>query len=694
MNSISKTTFIAFLFIAAITSSLALSSTLEKTFYISPDGNDGNAGTKRRPFATLERAIRAVKENHGSPVTIYLREGYYPLHRTIVLQDSDSTPDCPLIIRAYPGEEAHVIGGREIHGFEALNPRVHNYDKISPEYRNHIMTIDLKERGITAFGKLSARGFGRAIQPSGLELYFKGKPMTLARWPNAGWATIKDVPEALVDSGFVYNGNRPTRWTSAPDVWLHGYWKWDWADFYEHVTRIDTSAQTILTQMPHSGYPYTKGKRFYALNLLEELDSPGEWYLDRETGLLYFWPPSDIDKARVFVSLLQEPMLSLRNTRNVTVQDLIFEYTCGAGIEIAGGSGNTIKDCTLRNMGTVAVSIGKLIDNPGGEIYKNTLYNGEAGRNNGISGCRIYATGEGGVILGGGDRATLIPGANYVVNSEIYDIARWVRTYRAAVFMYGVGNIVQHNLIHDLPHTAVFFWGNDHVIEYNEIHHVCLETGDAGALYNGRDWTQRGSLIRYNYFHHLHGVEGQKSFTDVMAVYLDDWSSGATIFGNIFYKAGRSVMIGGGRDNLVENNIFIDGAPAMHVDARGKGWAKYYFDGTDSTLFTRLKAVHPDRPPYSERYPQLVHLLENDPALPKGNRIIRNISCGGKWIEFLDAKFSEPLVYLHDNAIDFDKNLLMSDDGQLEIQYNALAMPTGFQPIPLEKIGLIKRDEK
>jgi len=681
-----KIALLALIFLVALASRQAVGSP-QKNFYISPAGNDENRGTKERPFATLERAVVAAREN-AAPTTIYLRQGYYPLKRTVVLRNVDS-----LIIRSFPGEEAHLIGGQQISGFEALKPGAPNYETIPPSVRGHIMTIDLKAQGITDYGTLSARGFGRAIQPSGLELYFNGQPMTLARWPNDGWATIADAPDSLGGEGFIYSGDRPSRWIDARDIWLHGYWKWDWADSYVQVARIDTTTKTIWTQPPHGCYPYTRGKRFYALNLLQELDAPGEWWLDRDTGVLYFWPPSDIDSGDVFVSLMREPMLSLQETRNVTLQDLIFEYTSGAGVEIVGGRDNTIKGCTLRNLGTVAVSIGKLIDNPGGEIYKNTLYNGQAGNNNGVKDCCIYNTGEGGIILGGGDRAALTPGGNYVINSEIHDCSRWVRTYRAGIFMYGVGQIVRHNRIHDLPHTAVFFWGNDHLIEYNDIFRVCMETGDAGALYNGRDWTQRGTVIRYNYFHHLHGVEGHGGFTDVMAVYLDDWSSGATIFGNIFYKAGRSVMIGGGRDNLVENNVFIDGAPALHVDARGLGWAKYYFDGTNNTLFTRLAAVHPHRPPYSERYPQLVHLLDDDPALPKGNRIIRNISAGGKWIEFYDAEFSEPLVYFENNAIDVDKSLIMGDDDSIRIQYDSPLLPTGFQPIPVQEIGL-RKDKK
>jgi hypothetical protein len=216
-----------------------------------------------------------------------------------------------------------------------------------------------------------------------------------------------------------------------------------------------------------------------------------------------------------------------------------------------------------------------------------------------------------------------------------------------------------------------------------------METGDAGAFYNGRDWTQRGSNIRYNYFHHLHGVEGQGGFTDVMAVYLDDWASGTTVFGNIFYKAGRTVMIGGGRDNLVENNIIIDGSPAIHVDARGMGWAKYYFDGSNNTLFERLDAIHPDKPPYKDRYPKLSQIREDDPALPKGNKIIRNISSAGKWVELHNTE-TEPLVYFQDNSVDVDIRFLVNKEDKIDIQYDSIKLPPGFRPIPIEEIGLNK----
>lgn len=463
--------------------SLIIACSPEQNFYISPDGSDQNNGTKNHPFATLERAKTAIEKIQDKPVTIYLREGYYRLQQSFILEEKNISGDGPFLISAYPGEDVHLVGGLEINGFKKLDVQTKAGKQVEPKYHNHILQIDLKALGIKEYGEMSARGFGRPIQPSSMELYFNTRPMTLARWPNNEWADIEDVPEALDGKGFSYEGTQPANWLEAPDVWLHGYWKYDWADTYVKVAKIDTIKKLIIAETP-SGYPYTKGKRFYALNLLEELDTPGEWYLDRETGILYFWPPSDPTEARIFISLLQDPLIQLKNTSHVTIKNLTLEYSCGAGVEIIGGSNNVIEDCTLRNMGTVAVSIGKLEGNLSQVIHSNTLYNGNAGTENGVSGCAIYTTGEGGVILGGGDRKTLTPGNNFVENCDIYDCSRWVRTYRAGVFMYGVGNKVTHNSIHDLPHTAVFFWGNDHVMEYNEIHHVCMETGDAGAFYN------------------------------------------------------------------------------------------------------------------------------------------------------------------------------------------------------------------
>ncbi|MHB9030790.1 MAG: right-handed parallel beta-helix repeat-containing protein, partial [Candidatus Latescibacterota bacterium] len=510
--------------------------------------------------------------------------------------------------------------------------------------RGQVFQTDLKAQGITDYGEITNRG------GPGLELFFQDRRMTLARWPNEGWVKIADVPQTgeLVFKGelphirfglpvgrhygrITYEGDRPERWSAVDEIVLHGYWTWDWYDEFLHVKHIDPSKKEISIREPHSHYGYCKEQRYYALNILEELDAPGEWHLDRKSGMLCFWPPEPLEKGRAFVSLLNDPLISLDDTEYVTIRGLNLEFSRGAAITVKNGAHNRIAGCTIRNLGSGAVRI-------------------EGGTDNGITGCNIYDVAAGGITLSGGDRKTLAPGGNFADNNHIHDYSGWIRTYQSAININGVGNRVAHNLIHDAPHSGIMLGGNEHVIEYNELHTLAQQTGDVGAFYMGRDWTQRDNIIRYNYFHDLLGP----GLHGVMAVYLDDWSSGTTIFGNIFYKAGRAAFIGGGRDNTVENNIFVECAPSAHVDARGLGWAKYYFDKSMdiyvNTLFDRMDAMNFREPPYSAKYPELLALYGDDPAVPKNNRIIRNISYGGRWLDLYDG-MDLSIVAVKDNLI-------------------------------------------
>jgi len=240
--------------------------------------------------------------------------------------------------------------------------------------------------------------------------------------------------------------------------------------------------------------------------------------------------------------------------------------------------------------------------------------------------------------------------------------------------------------------TAVLFWGNEHILELNEVYQVCTDTGDAGAFYIGRDWTQRGNVIRHNYFHDLAAtLEGQQGFNGVMAVYLDDQASGSTVFGNVFSRVNCGVMVGGGRDNTVENNIFAFCERAIHLDARGVG--DNYTVG--NTLFDRLTPVNHGRPPYSKRYPGLARILSDEPGQPKGNVISRNICVGGPWdIFYLSAEnqFVRKLVKMEDNMSNGDGRLVAPQRGDFRLKEDSPALKLGFKPIPFDRIGLY-RDE-
>ncbi len=225
--------------------------------------------------------------------------------------------------------------------------------------------------------------------------------------------------------------------------------------------------------------------------------------------------------------------------------------------------------------------------------------------------------------------------------------------------------------------------GNDHLMEFNEIHHVCLESNDAGAIYAGRNWTMRGNVIRHNYLYEILGFEERAC----VGVYLDDMFSSAAIEGNVFYRVTRAAFIGGGRDCSVTNNIFVNCTPALHVDARALGWAHYHADQWIEEARTEgtLQGVQYNKPPYSERYPELVGMLEDEPKAPKGNLIARNIFYGGRWDGIHDA--ARLYLRLEDNLMDEDPRFVDVEMRDFRLREDSPAFALGFEPIPIERIG-------
>jgi hypothetical protein len=673
-------------------------------FYVAPNGNDAWSGYlpypnrthTDGPFATLGRAqqaVRAFKKQHPTQkegITVWLEGGRYELHQTFALTAADGgTAQAPVRYAAWHRQTVSITGGKLISHWQPVTDP-HILERLPEAARGHVLQCDLHSQGIQNFGQLTRRGFGLPIVPAPLELFFRGEPMQLARWPLHGYTTIATTPAGPQGGEFGYEGDEPSRWSNDHDVWVHGYWTFDWADSYEKIASIDTAKHLIHTVPPHGVYGYQIGSRWYALNILEELAAPGEYYLDRDTGVLYFWPPASIYKGDTEVSILTTPLITLTDASHVILDGLTIECGRGCGVQIVGGDHNLLVHCTLRNFGEYAASIGDDTQNYQNAIYANTLLNRQSGSHNGIEECAIYNTGSGGVLLGGGDRQTLTPGGNFVIGCTIHDYNRWDFTYRAGVNIDGVGNLIAYNAIYNAPHNAILLSGNNHLIEFNDIHDVCLDTGDAGAFYMGRDLSMRGNTVRYNYFHNIEPhIQRTNAFEGVQSVYLDDCASGTTVYGNIFFHAGCAVMIGGGRDNTVDNNLFLDCDPAIHVDARGLSWAKDWFNGKDPILISRLEAVHYNRPPYSIAYPHLANILQDDPAVPKYNTITHNICVGGTWIQWLDG--------MNDHIVTVQNNLVTTDPGFLdplapekrgfELLPRSPALHMGFRPIPFNQIG-------
>jgi len=636
------------------------------TLYVAVDGNDSWSGQANKPFATIERArdeIRKIKKSGNIPegeIIIEIKGGTYYRDQAFVLNSEDSGSEkSPIIYQASKGEEVRFVGGKQVKDFSKVTDK-DVLDRLDPEVRDKIYQADLKAIGIEDFGNVNG---------GGIELFYNDKPMTLARYPNDGFIKIVglvggdpvDVRGTKGDKigKFIYEGERPNRWVGEKDAWVHGYWFWDWSDQRHPIESIDTEKHIISVKPPYHGYGYRVGQWFYGLNILAELDMPGEWYLDRETGILYFMPPSPIENGQAIVSV-QKTHVNMENVSYVTIKGITFEAVRGTAINIQGGNDNKIVNCTLRNIGSWAINV-------------------SGGKNNGVIGCDIYEIGDGGISMSGGDRKKLEPAGHYAENNDIHNYGRWNRMYQSGISMSGVGIRANNNLIYDAPHIAIFFSGNDHIIEFNEIYNVCYESNDAGAIYAGRNWSMRGTVIRYNYFHHINGFEGK----GCVGVYLDDMFCGTLIYGNIFYKVTMAAFIGGGRDCTIENNIFVDCVPAIHIDARAMNWASYH---VATTMTETLKEMPYQNELWSKRYPELVNILDDEPAAPKGNLVIRNISVGGKW----DGIYNEarPYVTVKDNLVDQDPKFVKTPPESFQLSDDSPAYKLGFKPIPIEKIGL------
>ena len=513
-----------------------------KTWYLEP-GPDAAA-----------RLEALLEETAGSEAEIVLRSGIYSFDRGIVLTGRHSG----VTIR---GEgEARIHGGRLLQNWESAASRS-EAARLTPEARLHVLVCDLRAEGIEETGAFVSRGFQRMAAPSHTELFSDGIPMNLSQYPKGdGFLTIAGVPEpgnagtpsgvpepgAAQDgdlkSGFFCRDPRPGTWAELRDIQILGYWAFDWANSMEGLASYDSETGLVKTTEPYGNYGFRKGQRFRFYNVLEEVTDPGDYYVDRRAGLAYVYPLRE--GAEITASLLAEPLFRLQGARDVTLRDLTLECVRGEAVMIRDGERCTVDRCHIRNVGNHAVHI---LDGHGNRVENST----------------IHDCGDGGILCFAGNRCTLESADAHFVNNHIYRIAKWTKCSRPGIHMIGVGMEARHNLIHDCPHTAIIYWGNDMTVEENEIYSVVLETGDAGAVYTGRDYTFRGNSVSRNYIHHLGGVG-----MGTMGIYNDDGVSGTRMVGNRFLELTRAVMLGGGREHIVRDNVFVKCNPAINLDCR------------------------------------------------------------------------------------------------------------------------------
>jgi hypothetical protein len=579
--------------------------------FVAVTGNDSQSGTLSKPFATLARArdeIRKLKK--GGPlkeaVTVHVRGGAYQMHQSFKLFKEDSgNVSAPIVYRAYQNEHAALIGGHAIVGFETYQGKI-----LKAKVEN------LKLRDI-----------------SFRQLIFNGRRQHLARYPNfnaknpygGGWTyadgkyidTYQEIPGEDKRT-FIYSPTDERSWAKPGEVEVFVFPRYNWMNNICGIRSIDRTMRKV-TLAQDASYAIRPGDRYYFRNAFEELDSPGEWYLDRDTSTLYFWPPSALEDKPILVPTAQTVIELFPGTAHVMFRGFTIEGTVRNAVVLNDTSDCRIVGCTIRNVGEYFGS---------GVVV-------QGGMRNGVIGCDIYEIGRDAIFINGGDQKTLTSAENFAENNYIHHTGVYYKQ-GVGINLNGVGNRAAYNLIHDCPRMAILFSGNNHLIEYNHIRHVNLETSDTGALYTGgRDWLgSRGTIIRYNFIHDSlgYGFENGKwvSPHNAWGIYLDDNAGGVDVIGNIVAHTDSGLIhLHNARDNRIENNIFVGGR-LQQIECNG--WTKWHPEWT-SKLQEMIKGYE------SVAYQTAWATMRNmnihpykavlpDGKIMSGNAFLRNIIVG------------------------------------------------------------------
>ena len=516
--------------------------------FVAPGGNDAADGSEQTPLATLAAArqkIRDLKKTDALPaggITVTVRSGTYYLAETFRLDKSDSgTAEAPIVYRAAEGEKVQLIGGRPITGFVP--------------HKGAILKANVASQGLKGV-------YFR-------QLFFDGQRQHLARYPNfdpqnpchGGWAFVDGKAVSMYaalpgeDKRTLHYKEKDTRpWRRPTDGEVFIFPRTGYINDIVPIATCDRAKRTI-TLKGDTSYTIRPNDRYFVRNLFEELDSPGEWYLDRATEMLYFWPPSPLKDKLVCAPVLRTLIAMEPGTSHITIRGFDLQCCEGTAIELVGTDDCLIAGNTIHNVG----------DNVWGpRDYRGCGASVDGGHRNGVVSNNIHEVGSHGIYIDGGERKTLTPADNHADNNHIHHVGVFCKQ-AVGIWLYGVGNRASHNLIHDCPHMGIWFGGNNLVVEYNHIHHVNLETEDTGAIYTGgHDWiSSRGSCIRYNYIHDVIGYR----LDQIWGIYLDDNASGVDVIGNIIVRSSYGlIMLHNGRDNLVENNIMVNAVPPQAGD--------------------------------------------------------------------------------------------------------------------------------
>ena len=550
------------------------------TFYVATNGNDNWSGRQAAPtrngrdgpLASLPAALRAARAARGDAtktaqgISIFLRSGRYELSEPVVLtpEDSGASARQPLIIAGYQGEKPVLSGSRRITGWKRVEGKPGLWQAEVPGVRE---------------GTWSFRS-----------LFIDGRRQQRARTPTVGFFRIVGESPQSKPARFKYNpGEIKKEWAADGDVEVIAYFAW--ADIRMQIREVDEDRSVVTL----SGNPRESNRennaRYFVENAPDGVDAPGEWYLNRKTGVLTSQAEAaaDLERAEVLAPrlnrllIVQGDFARQRPLRHVVLRGLTFSHTdwelaqhgyadTQAAIEIHGdvraeaAVDCVVEDCVFSHLAGYALELGR------------------GCQHDQVVGNEMFDLGGGGVRIGepGPRKLAFEQNHSHLVTDNHMHRMGLIYPPASGVFVLQSGqNRIAYNHIHDLFYTAVsvgWNWGyqetpcHDNRVEFNHLHDLGqFLLSDMGAVYTLG--IQKGTVVRNNLIHDVN------SFTyGGWGLYPDEGSTDIVWENNIVYRtksAGFHQHYG--RDNIVRNNIFAFGREHQLMRTRAEAHQSFLF---------------------------------------------------------------------------------------------------------------------
>ena len=571
--------------------------------YLRPEEKSVRNGNTLRTTTSLSEAVEfaedTVKE-YGKqyPVHIFVHGGNYYFDETITLdKEVFSGKNTVFSISDFGDGEVIFTGAKEINeeNFKMVED-AEELARLPKAARYKVAKLDLTKENIEKLEK-NTEAFPF--------IYLNDIEQIQSRWPNDEWAKVKSIEGKT----FGYEGENPGRWNQANDIRINGFFSADYFYMSSEVISVNAEKQTITL----SDNQFTAGRtgaRWYAANLLEEIDMPGEYFVDRDEMMLYFYPPYSLkDKTLEIVTFIDEEMIMADGVSGVDISGITFTKTGGTAISINGAENVTVKDCRFRYIqADYAISAAN-------QTYDIIIHNNEC-----------YGLGGGLVYLKSGDIDTITSGNITVSNNWIASCGYLPRAIAGAIFSpransernASCGITVKNNLIQDSNNVyAISTEGVNNSILYNEIINHGKNIDDGGCIYIGRAATLRGLNIGFNYIHYLNKEHSYGG------LYNDDGYCGASWHHNICVDMNRSSIHGIGMDQEYLYNISYDCIyPALAGDRMvvNENSNKVYGDDGDMNRETQF-VVENFSKYYEKEFPELSESVDRKPFFAPYNTI-------------------------------------------------------------------------